>query len=122
MEIQDHLTKAGRFERTVAKLDAERDAECVIEACMLAATHCINAALHKMGLTDPMGDILHSSMSVIPRDLGPDMNAALAALSFIEGLRPFYVRGDETPTVSIGKAAIESMQTARARCQRVLAG
>lgn len=122
MNIQDHTAKAARIERTIAKLDPERDAECIIEASMLAATHCINAALHRMGYTDPTGDIVHSHTSVIPRDLGSPMNVALAALSTIEGLRPLYVRGGESPTFAVGVAAIEAMHTVRARCEQLLDG
>lgn len=122
MNIQDHLAKAGRIERTIAKLDPERDAECIIEASMLAATHRINAALHRMGYTDLRGDILHSHTSVLPRDLGGPMNAALAALSTIEGLRPLYVRGGELPTIAVGVAAIEAMHAAKGCCEQLLDG
>lgn len=95
MEAGDHVAKAERIECSMDKLDPVADYETVIENCMLAGTHYLNAALHLRGVTRPTRDLLHSDKPRLrtqpPADLGP----VLAAMKFIEDLRPPYVRGTQ---------------------------
>lgn len=48
MRIENHLKKFRRFENTISKFDDNEDYETIIEDLMLASSHLINAAMHKL--------------------------------------------------------------------------
>jgi hypothetical protein len=95
MNIEQHLAAAGRIERSLRKCSAE-DVEMQIEGAMLAGTHRLNAALHRMGATQSANDVLHTYLLTVNeyRRLCVADNEMVRALSEIEDLRPPFVRGN----------------------------
>jgi hypothetical protein len=100
MRIRDHLSKAGAFERSIAKLDPIEDGALYVVFLMRAATNRVNAALHALGITSDgpatpakPGDLNHSYKPKLITPVPDELRAAFKHLAFIEGLRPDYVRG-----------------------------
>ena len=99
MLIGEHLKRAASFEASAAKLDPIEDAELYVVFLMRAATARVNAALHALGVTDPVaagariGDLNHSYKPRLEGDLPAEVQQLFAPLKFIEDLRPEYVRG-----------------------------
>lgn len=95
MQPEQHRAKAERIEHSLSKC-LPTDYEMKIEAAMLAGTHWVNFALHRMGTTEPTVDVLHTYMlTVNERRRYKVADAALVgALVEIEDLRPAYVRGN----------------------------
>ena len=62
MKIEHHIRKARKFESTIGKLDFHEDYETIIEDYMLAASHLINAALHKLGKLKIEKDVKHNQL------------------------------------------------------------
>jgi hypothetical protein len=95
MSPEQHTAKAERILRAMDKL-TEADFEMVIEASMLAGTHLLNVALHRMLLSEPDDDVMHAEyMSAAMRTKAALVAGPLVdALQAIEEMRPFYVRGD----------------------------
>lgn len=103
MEASKHLSKAQRLENSMRKLSPAEDCETIIENCMLAGTHLINAALHKIKVSE--ADIIHSDLLAIDRAKGlaiapgfdivqAELKTAYSALQKIESVRPDFIRGD----------------------------
>lgn len=98
MTPYEHIKKAERLEATLQKLDPEDDYEMVIDNCMNAVTHYMNAAFHAEGITHEMQDQGHTSrpplrfLSSSPRG---KLKKAMGPVEFIETLRPRFVRGTE---------------------------
>ncbi len=105
MDIQDHYTKALRYERTMARLDRIDDCEMIVWDCMHAGTHLLNCLLHHYGIMDNT-DVTHSYLVRIDRanrlavltdwekvKLPQEVASALDHLRKIEDLRSGYVRG-----------------------------
>ena len=104
MNAADHRIAADRIARSLVKCDAE-DYEMKIEAAMLTATHLVNEAFHRMGVTLAGDDIMHTYLLTINQFrkfsvVGASLMDALAA---IEDLRAPYVRGNRAG----GEAAAE---------------
>ena len=95
MDPIKHRDKALKIERSLAKC-APGDVEIRIEAAMLAATHWLNAALHRLGANRPEQDVMHTYMLTVNefRRLSAANAELMAALAGIEDLRPLFVRGD----------------------------
>ena len=95
MSPDEHRAKAERIERSLAKCGPV-DYEMKIEAAMLAGTHWLNHALHRLGVTPPQNDILHTYMLTVNelRKYRVADEELLDALSEIEDIRPGYVRGN----------------------------
>lgn len=95
MTPSEHREKAERIERSLAKCGAA-DYEMKIEAAMLAGTHWVNLALHRMGVTAPQNDVLHTYMLTVNelRRLRVADAALVDALVEIEDIRPGFVRGN----------------------------
>ncbi|MGD9944649.1 MAG: hypothetical protein AB7L76_23690 [Burkholderiaceae bacterium] len=95
MSPEQHLAKAERILKAMDKL-TEADFEMVIEASMLAGTHLLNAALHRMKLTEAGDDVMHAEYlsSAIRTKTTLIAGPLVEALQAIEEMRPFYVRGD----------------------------
>lgn len=95
MSPQEHRAKAERIERSLGKC-GPADYEMKIEGAMLAGTHWLNLALHRMQVTAPQADVLHTYMLTV-NDLRKYRIAdaeLVDALAEIEDIRPGYVRGN----------------------------
>lgn len=98
MNPHEHIQKAERLETTLQKLDLEEDYEMVIDNCMNAVTHYMNAAFHAEGMTHEMQDQGHTSrppLRFLSASLSGDLKKAMGPVEFIESLRPQFVRGTE---------------------------
>jgi hypothetical protein len=92
---QEHRAKAEKIERSLAKCGAA-DYEMRIEAAMLAGTHWLNFALHRLGITPATIDVMHTYLLTVNelRKYRVADAASVEALGEIEDLRPAYVRGN----------------------------
>jgi len=95
MNPELHRAKAERITRSMRKLN-DSDYETVIEACMLAGSHWLNFACHKMELTSPSTDIMHAEyLNGIHRiEISLRTPALLQAIDEIESHRAGFVRGN----------------------------
>ena len=104
MNAAEHRMAADRIARSLAKCNAE-DYEMKIEAAMLAGTHLVNEAFHRMGVTQAGDDIMHTYLLTINqfRRFSVAGASLMDALAAIEDLRAPYVRGNRAG----GEAAAE---------------
>ena len=95
MNAHEHCVRAERIVRSLEKCRSE-DFAMKIEAAMLAGTHWMNAALHRMSVTVPESDVFHTYLLTINeyRHLSVADESLVKALTEIEDLRPPYVRGN----------------------------
>jgi hypothetical protein len=95
MSPEEHRAKAAKIERSLRKC-GPADYEMKIEAAMLAGTHWLNLALHRLGVTPPQNDVLHTYMLTVNelRKYRVADEELVDALSEIEDIRPGYVRGN----------------------------
>lgn len=99
MEPSEHLRRAASFEASLAKLDPLKDGALYVVFLMRAGTNRVNAALHVMGITDVeasanrVGDLNHTYKPRLEGALPAEVGRMFQPLSFIENLRPQYVRG-----------------------------
>jgi hypothetical protein len=95
MTPEFHRAKAERIARSMQKL-SDFDYEAIIEACMLAGSHWLNFACHRMELTKPSNDIMHSEyLNGIHRiEISLRTPGLLQAMDEIEAYRAGFVRGD----------------------------
>ncbi|MBX9810044.1 MAG: hypothetical protein K2Y16_00325 [Burkholderiales bacterium] len=107
MKITDHLEKASAFERALAKLNPLVDGELYTVFLMRAGTNRLNAALHALGITTDgaataakLGDLNHTYKPKLNSTVPPELKEAFMRLSYIEDLRPDYVRGSKTLNIS----------------------
>ena len=122
MKIADHVTKARRIEETMTrKLDRDSDCEVVVEACMLAGTHWLNALLHELSVTREGADLLHSDKPALQVPVRAELQPAFAAMKLIEDLRPDYLRGTKPWSVDDGKRCLEAYQRVKALAEKILA-
>ena len=104
MDVRDHLRRAESFETSLAKLDPLEDSALYVVFLMRAGTNRVNASLHVMGITDVtrsadrIGDLNHTYKPKLECALPPEVEQMFRPLSFIENLRPQYVRGAESAT------------------------
>lgn len=94
MTPQEHIRKAERMLRTVDKC-RDSDTEVIVEGAMLSINHCVNAALHILGIRPANNDIIHSDYMTVAemtrlRILAGDL---LDCLERAEDLRAPFVRG-----------------------------
>jgi hypothetical protein len=108
MQPEQHLEIAGRIERSLKKCGPE-DHERRIEATMLAGTHRLNAALHRLDVTAGDSDVFHTYLLTVNefRRLCIAQNEALRALAEIEDLRAPHVRGNWHGGEAAGARALE---------------
>ena len=90
-----HQSKAERIERSMQKL-GDSDYEAMIEATMLAGSHWLNFACHRMKLTAVPNDIMHAEyLNGVQRvEISLQSPELLRAMDEIEAYRAGYVRGD----------------------------
>lgn len=122
MKIISHQKKIKRFEKTIAKLDYEEDSETLIEDYMLAASHLINAAMHKLGTLKEDKDIKHNQIfGLLKREnLLKDKSEEVSSLiQEIEQLRPSYVYG-KGENGGAAKKAKEAFNRIKEVCEELL--
>ena len=120
MDIEQHMAAATRIERSLQKCTAH-DWEMKIEGAMLAGTHWLNAALHRMGVTQPGGDVFHSYLLTVNeyRRLCVADDEMIRALSEIEDLRPPFVRGNWPGAEAAADRALALLSVIRSKVMEV---
>jgi hypothetical protein len=105
-----HKAKAERIESSMQKL-GDSDYEAIIEATMLAGSHWLNFACHRMKLTAAHVDVMHAEyLNGVQRvELSLRAPDLLRAMDEIEAYRAGFVRGD-----------LDGGQQVAARCRRLL--
>ncbi|MES2362398.1 MAG: hypothetical protein V4646_11430 [Pseudomonadota bacterium] len=116
MLAHDHDTYASRIENSLGKCGPD-DHELQIEGAMLAAAHRINAHFHRLGISPPEDDIVHTYLLTINehRRLCLVDQEAMVALGAIEDLRPAFVRGDHPGGAEAAQRAASLLATVRNR-------
>jgi hypothetical protein len=116
MNPEQHDALARRIERSLEKC-GPADYEMRIEASMLAGTHWLNAALHRMRATAHGSDVFHTYLLTVNeyRRLCVADEALLAALAEIEDIRPPFVRGNRAGGERAAERALELLARIRAR-------
>jgi hypothetical protein len=111
---QEHRARAARIERSLAKC-APEDFEMKIEAAMLAGTHWLNAALHRLAITAPENDVMHTYHLTVSefRRLSVADESLIKALAEIEDLRPAFVRGNFPGGQQAAQRALELLARLR---------
>jgi hypothetical protein len=105
-----HQSKAERIESSMQKL-SDSDHEAMIEATMLAGSHWLNFACHRMKLTAAQNDIMHAEYLNGAQRIEISLRSPelLRAIDEIEAYRAGYVRGD-----------LDGGQQIAARCRGLL--
>jgi hypothetical protein len=118
MNPRDHDACAARIEHSLGRLHAD-DHELLIEGCMLAAAHRLNAHLHRLGSTGVDEDLVHTYLLTINeyRRLAVADGDAMKALAEIEDLRPAFVRGDHSGGAEAARQALRLLESIRHRTQ-----
>ncbi len=120
MQVEEHLKRAASFEASARKLNPIEDTELYVVYLMRAGTNRVNAALHALRITDVqasaarIGDLNHSYKPPLPTEPAAEVMAMFKSLSFIENLRPQYVRGPS-------KLSAELVQSCRRAHEEVVA-
>ncbi len=119
MNIAEHRAKAERIERSLAKCTAS-DFEMKIEGAMLAGTHWLNAALHRMAVTTPENDVFHTYLLTVNeyRRLSVMDESLINALAQIEDMRPPFVRGNLAGGEGAADRALEFLAIIRAKATK----
>jgi hypothetical protein len=119
MNPHDHDRYAERIERSMDKCGMDADHELLIEGAMLAAAHRLNAHLHRLGMTAPDEDLMHTYLLTINefRRLSVADGDSMTALAAIEDLRPAFVRGDHPGGPEAAQRALQLLATLRRRTQ-----
>jgi hypothetical protein len=126
MQIQEHLRRAASFEASARKLDPVADTELYIVYLMRAATSRVNAALHALGITDVqasaarIGDLNHTYKPPLPVEPPVEVKAMFEPLSFIENLRPQYVRGPSKLTAELAQSCHRAHEDVVARSTAII--
>ena len=126
MQIQEHLRRAAGFETSAARLDPIEDGELYVIFLMRAGTNRVNAALHAMGVTEVqasakrVGDLNHSYKPRLEGELPAEVKQMFEPLSFIENLRPLYVRGPATLTPELARESRAAYDDIVARTSRII--
>jgi len=114
MKIEHHIRKVKKFENTIRKLDLEEDYETVIEDYLLAASHLINAALHKLGRLKVEKDIKHNQMhGFLCNENISEFNSVIKeSINNLEQLRPSHVygKGENGNTAKKAREYFESIK------------
>jgi hypothetical protein len=120
MKIEDHLQKAERIDRSMQRLDRDEDYEMLLEACMLAGTHLLNAALHRAGITAVGADLLHSDKPPLDASVPGDIGRIMKALKPIEDLRPGYLRNVKAWQPADGDRCLRNLEEIRRLTEEAL--
>lgn len=88
------MRKVKKFENTIAKLDLEEDYETIIEDYLLAASHLINAVLHKLGKLRLEKDVKHNQLyGFLCSEQIHKLESIKESINNLEQLRPSHVYG-----------------------------
>lgn len=119
MESADHRQRAERIERSIAKC-GPADHEMKIEGAMLAGTHWMNYALHRLGVTRAEQDVLHTYMLTVNelRKYSVAYGWLMQAMDEIENLRPAHVRGNVPGGAEAAARALELLRQIREKVTR----
>ena len=120
MKIDQHINRSERIERSASKFSRDDDYEMFVEACMLAGTHLLNAALHHSGVTPDHHDLLHSDKPPLAAAVSAEIAQMMRALKQIEDLRSGYLRGNKPWQPSDGDMCSRNMASIRATADRLL--
>jgi hypothetical protein len=101
MKIEEHLLKAGSFERAAAKLVPQIDSALYVVYLLRAGTNRVNAGLHALKATtdgkptsEKLGDLNHTYKPKLNVPVPGVLCAAFRHLALIEEMRTEFVRGD----------------------------
>lgn len=116
MHVDAHIAIARRIERSLQKC-GPADYEIKIEAAMLAGTHWLNAALHRLRANQPDSDVFHTYLLTINefRRLSIADSELMQALADIEDIRAPFVRGNRTGGERAAERALEWLALIRAK-------
>jgi len=126
MEPREHLRRAASFEASLSKLDPVEDGALYVVFLMRAGTNRVNAALHVMGITDVqasaarVGDLNHTYKPRLEGELPAEVKRLFEPLSFIENLRPEYVRGPRALTADLARQCRQAYDDIVARTSPIL--
>jgi len=120
MKIEEHVDKCMRIERSATKFNQDADYEMFVEACMLAGTHLLNAALHGIGITPDGSDLLHSDKPNLDVAVPTEIAEMMRKLKQIEDLRSGYLRGKASWQPAHGDLCACNMESLHASAQRLL--
>jgi len=95
MRTEDHWAKAARLEASIAKLNEKDDYELIVWSRLHGGAHLVNAALHKLGITEESRDYIHSDKLESDMEIPKEVTDMLSVLHSIELLGPRFVRGRE---------------------------
>lgn len=119
MKIKEHIDKCTRIEHSAVKLNRDTDYEMFVEACMLAGTHLLNAALHETGITFEGSDLLHSDKPKLDVAVPALIAKMMGELKQIEDLRSGYLRGIAPWQPSHGNLCARNMESLHANLKRL---
>jgi hypothetical protein len=126
MKVEEHLKRAASFEASARKLNPVEDTELYIVYLMRAGTNRVNAALHALKITDvqssaaKIGDLNHSYKPPLPTAPASEVKAMFKPLSFIEDLRPEYVRGPSKLSAEMAQSCRRAHEEVVARSTAIL--
>lgn len=150
MRIVDHLAKARRYEASLRRLDPVEDLALVVWSAMNCGTNLVNAALHRLGVTDERdgfathhehsyvaaapgsapprfervryerGDLIHAFMPKLAAGPPAELAAAFEALKAIEDMRPLYVRGSAPYSREASVSCLVSLAAIKDVCGRII--
>lgn len=118
MHVEAHIAIARRIERSLQKC-GPADYEIKIEAAMLAGTHWLNAALHRLHANQPDSDVFHTYLLTINefRRLSIADGELMQMLAEIEDIRPPFVRGNLAGGERAAERALELLALIRAKAR-----
>lgn len=117
MRTREHIVKTRRLEATMGRMDEADDFEMIIEICMLAGTHLLNAALHAEGVSHGHQDQSHTDrppLTFLNKEPSDMLQQGMKALAYVEGLRKTYVRGGEPYDADVARKCLDSYRECRA--------
>ncbi len=114
MNLEQHRTKAERITRSMQKLN-DSDYEAIIEATMLAGSHWLNFACHRMDLTGTGSDVMHAEfLNGVQRvEMSLRVPELLQAMDEIEAYRAGFVRGDLDGGPKVAKRCRDLLEVIR---------
>ena len=117
MTPEEHLEKARRIIKGLAKLDPAGDTLALIDGTMIAGYHLGNAELHRHRVTEASVHFNTPSKLEVPvAALPAAVKPAYEAFAALENLRSTYVRSPNTPDAAVGREAQRLMQAMARSC------
>jgi hypothetical protein len=118
MNPDQHMAKAHRILKGLAKLSPATDTLALIDGTMIAGYHLGNAALHAHGVTEPAVHFnTPSKFEVAPETLPAAVKPVYEVFSQLEQLRAHYVRSPNQPDREAGVLAQQLMALMAGLCR-----